>query len=166
MVQLKKHHKGDDFTEYLYDSPLGKLLIVYEEDSIRGVYFNRDMTLDPELSVHNTILAQCIRELNEYFLGERKSFDVPISPSGTEFQMSVWAALREIPYGQTVSYGHIAKAIGKPAAVRAVGGANNKNPISIVVPCHRVIGADGKLVGYGGELWRKEWLLDLEKKIK
>ena len=139
------------------------MLIVYDDDSIKGIYFNRDMTLDPELSVHNAVLTQCVKELGEYFLGERKSFDVPISPSGTEFQMSVWAALRQIPYGQTVSYGHIAKAIGKPAAVRAVGGANNKNPISVVVPCHRVIGADGKLVGYGGELWRKEWLLDLEK---
>lgn len=102
-------------------------------------------------------------QLGEYFAGERREFELRLAPEGTEFQLAVWAALREIPYGETASYGDVACAVGRPRAVRVVGGANNANPISIVVPCHRVIGADGGLTGYGGGLEVKEALLELER---
>ncbi len=101
-------------------------------------------------------------QLREYFAGERERFDVPLAARGTEFQRRVWEALRAIPYGETASYGQIARAVGRPAASRAVGAANGRNPISIVVPCHRVVGAGGALTGYGGGLDRKARLLDLE----
>ena len=105
-----------------------------------------------------------IEQLNEYFTGKRKDFDLPLAPSGTHFQQKVWAQLQKIPYGQTRSYKDIAQSVGSPKGFRAVGMANNKNPIAIVIPCHRVIGADGSLVGYGGGLDMKQSLLDLEKK--
>ena len=101
-------------------------------------------------------------ELTEYFAGQRKSFDLPLEPKGTAFQQSVWRALCEIPYGETVSYGQIAERIGNKKACRAVGMANNRNPIAIIIPCHRVIGAGGKLTGYAGGLDKKEFLLELE----
>jgi methylated-DNA-[protein]-cysteine S-methyltransferase len=104
-----------------------------------------------------------IRQLDEYFKGSRKSFSLKLLPQGTSFQKLVWRQLKRIPYGKAVSYGDVARAVGKPHAYRAVGNANNKNPIAIVIPCHRVIGSDGKLVGYGSGLWRKEWLLNHEK---
>jgi methylated-DNA-[protein]-cysteine S-methyltransferase len=103
-----------------------------------------------------------IGELEEYFTGGRKSFDVPLKARGTPFQLKVWAGLREIPYGETISYGELARWIGNPKAVRAVGGANRSNPIAVIVPCHRVIGANGTLTGYGGGLDRKAKLLALE----
>jgi len=109
-----------------------------------------------------TVLAETARQLDEYLAGERTAFDVPIAPSGTEFQRAVWAALCEIPYGTTATYGQLADRIGRPGAARAVGLANNRNPIAIIVPCHRVIGAGGKLVGYGGGLDLKARLLVLE----
>lgn len=102
------------------------------------------------------------KQLREYFNGKRREFDIPLDAAGTDFQRSVWSALRKIPYGRTVSYADIARAIGKPKSMRAVGMANGRNPISIVVPCHRVIGADGSLTGYGGGLDRKRTLLNLE----
>ncbi|MDQ6423561.1 methylated-DNA--[protein]-cysteine S-methyltransferase [Paenibacillus sp. LHD-117] len=108
------------------------------------------------------ILAEAERQLERYFAGELRAFDVPLQMHGTEFQLRVWEALRQIPYGETRSYKQIAEAIGKPAAVRAVGGANNKNPIPIMTPCHRVIGADGRMVGFGGGLAAKTALLELE----
>ncbi len=103
------------------------------------------------------------QQLKEYFKGERKEFNIPLDLVGTDFQKKVWKSLIEIPYGSTISYGEQAKLIGKPKAVRAVANANAKNKVSIILPCHRVIGADGKLTGYGGGLWRKEKLLELEK---
>lgn len=108
------------------------------------------------------IVEEAIRQLSAYFEGSRRDFDLPISPQGTEFQRLVWQHLLDIPYGQIVSYQDLAKAIGKPEAIRAVGAANGQNPISVVVPCHRVLGSDGSLTGYGGGLWRKEWLLKHE----
>ena len=108
-------------------------------------------------------MKKCIVQLEEYFDGKRKEFDLKLILNGTEFQKSVWHKLMEIPYGKTVSYKDVAIAIGKPNACRAVGGANNKNKIWIVIPCHRVIGSNGDLVGYGGQIWRKESLLKLEK---
>jgi len=104
-------------------------------------------------------------QLQEYFAGRRTRFDLPLAPRGTAFQQAVWAQLLRIPFGATASYGDIARAIGKPAAVRAVGGANHRNPLSIVIPCHRVIGADGSLTGYGGEMHRKRALLALESRV-
>jgi methylated-DNA-[protein]-cysteine S-methyltransferase len=107
-------------------------------------------------------LAPLRRELEEYFAGTRREFELELAPAGTPFQLEVWRALRAIPYGETASYGEIAATVGQPGAARAVGGANNRNPIAIVVPCHRVIGASGSLTGYGGGLPRKQQLLALE----
>ena len=108
------------------------------------------------------LVKEALRQLTAYFAGSLAKFDLPLAMSGTDFQQRVWAALREIPYGRTCSYGDLARSIGKPAAVRAVDAANGRNPIAIIVPCHRVIGAGGKLVGYGGGLPMKRMLLDLE----
>ncbi len=102
-------------------------------------------------------------QLEEYFAGERTSFDIPLAPEGAPFEREVWRALEEIPYGETVSYGEIARRVGQPTAARAVGTANGRNPIAVIVPCHRVIGADGSLTGYGGGLERKRLLLELER---
>ena len=112
-------------------------------------------------------LTFCVKEsfkqLSEYFKGQRREFFLNLEPMGTDFQKSVWRQLEKIPYGVTTSYGEIADALGKPSAGRAVGSANGKNPIAIIIPCHRVIGSDGSLTGYGGGLWRKEWLIGFEK---
>jgi methylated-DNA-[protein]-cysteine S-methyltransferase len=107
-------------------------------------------------------LRNAIKQLGEYFEGKRKEFDIPISSAGTPFQQVVWEKLREIPYGETITYGELAQQIGDPDAARAVGTANGANPISVIIPCHRVIGGTGKLVGYAGGLWRKQWLLEHE----
>jgi methylated-DNA-[protein]-cysteine S-methyltransferase len=111
---------------------------------------------------HHPMVREATRQLEAYFAGERMEFDLPLAPEGTEFQRRVWKALVAIPYGETRSYSELARSIGKPAAVRAVGAANGRNPIGIIVPCHRVIGSSGKLVGYGGGLPMKRMLLDLE----
>ena len=113
-------------------------------------------------TVSTPLLEDVAGQLGEYLAGVRRAFDVPIDLRGTEFQRRVWAQLLDIPYGQTASYGQVANAIGRPRAARAVGAANRQNPIAIIVPCHRVIGSDGRLIGYGGGLWRKEWLLKHE----
>jgi methylated-DNA-[protein]-cysteine S-methyltransferase len=110
------------------------------------------------------VLARAATQLREYFAGERRLFDLPLAPDGTGFQRLVWAALEQIPYGVTRSYGELARAIGRPAASRAVGTANSRNPISIIVPCHRVIGANGALTGYAGGMRAKQWLLDHEQR--
>jgi methylated-DNA-[protein]-cysteine S-methyltransferase len=109
-------------------------------------------------------LAECIKQLGEYFSGKRQAFAVKLDLEGTEFQKKCWRALLKIPYGKTVSYGEIASAVGNRKATRAVGGANHRNPVSIIIPCHRVVGADGRLTGYGGGLRRKKWLLDHERR--
>jgi len=108
------------------------------------------------------VVDQAVQEIEEYFTGKRQQFEVPLDLQGTPFQRAVWKELLKIPYGGTVSYGEIARAIGNPKAVRAVGGANHRNPAAIVVPCHRVIGSDGSMTGYGSGIWRKEWLLKHE----
>jgi methylated-DNA-[protein]-cysteine S-methyltransferase len=157
-------------THLVVDSPIGPITLVAEGDSLTGAYMEDQRHLpDPERfglpdAGDCAVLEQAERQLAEYFAGERTEFDLPLAAVGTEFQRAVWAALREIPYGETVSYGELARRIGKPAAARAVGLANGKNPISIVVPCHRVIGSSGRLVGYGGGLKRKETLLALEQR--
>ena len=108
-------------------------------------------------------MAECLRQLTEYFKGRRQKFSIPLVLEGTDFQKAVWRQLQKIPFGQTASYGDVARAVGSPRAFRAVGNANNKNPIPLIIPCHRVIGSDGKLVGFGGGIWRKEWLLEHEQ---
>lgn len=143
----------------IYEFPVGRLKIDYNDHAVTGI--NRTVEQGGEPSPISDAAA---KELQEYFEGKRKSFEVPIDTHGTVFREKVWAALREIPYGETRSYKDIAIAVGNEKACRAVGGANNKNPISIITPCHRVIGAGGAMVGYGGGLDMKEFLLALERK--
>lgn len=142
-------------------SPVGDLTLTEENGALTGLYFGR-LSLEGEEGL-TALLERASRQLEEYFAGKRKQFDLPLSLRGTEFQRQVWAALRDIPYGETRSYGQIAQAVGRPKAVRAVGMANHRNPISIIVPCHRVVGADGSLTGYGGGLENKKFLLALER---
>ena len=150
-------------------SPIGRLMLEEENGALVRVAFEREIPAGIEEQAEERpsqakeVLEKAERQLDEYFAGERKVFNLPLAPKGTEFQKKVWAALRDIPYGETRSYGQIAAAVGNPKASRAVGMANHRNPISIIVPCHRVIGADGRLVGFGGGLWIKEKLLNLEK---
>lgn len=150
------------------ESPVGELLACADAAGrITGLHFldHRTPVRDPNWMRDERALAPLRDQLEEYFAGRRQEFDLELAPSGSPFQMQVWNALREIPYGQTASYGEIAVAVGQPGAARAVGGANNRNPIAIVVPCHRVIGASGSLTGYGGGLPRKQQLLALESGV-
>jgi methylated-DNA-[protein]-cysteine S-methyltransferase len=149
------------------DSPIGRLLLISDGDALTGLHMDvpdrepgPDATWVEDSSVKP--LPAAARQLTEYFANVRRDFDLPLSLRGTPFQQRVWRALTEIRYGETWSYGELAQRIGNPAASRAVGLANGRNPISILVPCHRVIGADGSLTGYGGGLERKRWLLALE----
>jgi methylated-DNA-[protein]-cysteine S-methyltransferase len=148
-----------------FDTPIGELLLAGEEGALSMIGFPKgSMRREPEADwiFNETQLADVSRQLREYFTGERREFDLPLRLSGTEFQVSVLEALQNIPYGETTSYGEIAKRIGRPKAVRAVGAANGRNPIPIIVPCHRVIGSTGDLTGFGGGLDTKEALLRLE----
>lgn len=143
-----------------YNSPIGLMKIKADEKHIIAL----DFTDSKETTCENLVINQCINELEEYFRGIRRDFHVPIRfTSGTDFQQKVWRTLTTISYGETLSYKEVASIIGNEKAVRAVGGANNKNSIAIIVPCHRVIGSKGNLIGYAGGLWRKEWLLKHEK---
>lgn len=148
------------------ETKIGLLTITEEEGAITEVLFGKVGEDQTFLAEATPILQEAEKQLAEYFAGIRKAFDLPLAPEGTDFQKSVWQALQQIPYGETRSYKEIATAVGNPKASRAVGLANNRNPISIVIPCHRVIGANGKLVGYGGGLGIKEALLQLEKNRK
>lgn len=153
------------------DSPLGELTLVADEEALLALLFpdrptpGMDRGEQLPLATHG-VLAQAACELAEYFAGERTAFGVPLRPAGTPFQQSAWAALGDIPYGHTRTYAAQAAALGRPTAVRAVGGANNRNPIPVIIPCHRVIGADGGLTGYAGGLAAKEWLLRLEGAVR
>ena len=150
---------------FIYDTRIGKIGIIDNGDSITEIYFAN--VLDTrEVNVKETpLIKEAAKQLKEYFEGKRQDFDLPLSPKGTTFQKNVWKVLETIPYGETWSYKQVAEKVNSPKAYRAVGMANNKNPISIVIPCHRVIGANGKLVGYGGGLEIKDYLLNMEKKI-
>ena len=149
---------------FYYNTKIGRIGIEENGVAITKLDFiNKDMEEEIIEENETVLLKEAINELNEYLDGNRSSFDLPLEPKGTEFQKKVWNALKEIPYGETRSYGEIAKIIGNEKAARAVGMANNKNPIAIIVPCHRVIGANGKLVGYAGGLDLKEKLLQLER---
>ena len=148
-----------------FETPIGELLLAGEAEALSMIGFPKGaMRRDPEPDwIYNEAPFVTVREqLAEYFAGTRKTFDVPLRLSGTEFQVSVLEALQKIPYGETTSYGNVARQIGRPKAVRAVGAANGRNPIPIIVPCHRVIGSSGDLTGFGGGLDTKEKLLRLE----
>ncbi len=145
-----------------YDSALGRLGIVEENDNITDLLFEGEAFNEKYEIGENPVLVNAKAQLEEYFMGKRRHFDLPIEPKGTDFQRKVWDALQKIPFGQTISYGDIAKKIGCDKGARAVGMANNKNPIPIFIPCHRVIGADGKLVGYAGGIETKIRLLEIE----
>jgi methylated-DNA-[protein]-cysteine S-methyltransferase len=147
------------------DSPIGELLLVGDGHALRGLHMQEGRTavsVDPEWRPADEPFAGVRRQLREYFDGERREFDVPLEMTGTPFQRRVWRALQEIPYGETATYGELALRVGRPSASRAVGLANGRNPVAVIVPCHRVIGADGNLTGYGGGLERKRLLLELE----
>ena len=156
-------------TYYAYfDSPIQSLLLTSDGASLTGL-FMVEQKHGPEIGADwmedqdAATFAETKRQLTEYFAGTRREFDVPLLPQGTEFQRKVWTELQNIPYGATLSYGALAQKVGSPNASRAVGLANGRNPISIIVPCHRVVGANGKLTGYGGGLPRKAALLALEE---
>ena len=142
-------------------TPLGPLAIREEDGAIVAIDFTQGDLCPP----CTPLLAEAARQLHAYFAGELTAFDLPIRLTGTAFRMKCWQALMSIPYGETISYGEQARRIGNPKAVRAVGGANHHNPINIIVPCHRVIGADGSLTGYGGGMDKKAWLLMHERRM-
>ncbi len=149
----------------IIDSPIGPLVLSGSEGMLTGLHIVADSPLPHlvgEPSPHAAPFHHVRDQLERYFAGELTDFDLPLEMSGSTFQLRVWNALREIPYGETVSYGELARRVGRPGAARAVGLANGSNPIAIVVPCHRVIGADGSLTGYGGGMDRKRRLLELE----
>jgi methylated-DNA-[protein]-cysteine S-methyltransferase len=147
------------------DSPLGVLRLVSRDDELAGVYLpNQTPALDA-VTRRNDVLARTASQLAEYFAGRRAVFELPLGARGTGFQERVWHALAAIPFAETRSYGALAQTIGRPSASRAVGAANAKNPISIIVPCHRVVAANGELTGYAGGMPAKRWLLDHERRI-
>ncbi|HET9135840.1 MAG TPA: methylated-DNA--[protein]-cysteine S-methyltransferase [Candidatus Kapabacteria bacterium] len=141
------------------NSPVGYLDITASDAGIQSIFFSEQKT---DTKTPSPLLSEAIVQLEEYFAGNRTTFDLPLNPQGTDFQKRVWKELLNIPFGETISYIEVSRRLGDEKAIRAVGLANGKNPISIIIPCHRVIGSNGKLVGYGGGLWRKEWLLKHE----
>lgn len=148
-------------TIFFYDTPVGKLCIGEENGSITRVTWTQ--LPQSYIQEETELILRCKKQLEEYFAGKRKTFDLPLAPKGTDFQQRVWKALQEIPYGALRTYKDIAIAVDNPKGCQAVGGANGKNPIAILIPCHRVIGKDGSMTGYSGGLEKKEWLLELEK---
>jgi len=147
------------------DSPIGALTLTAREGMLTGVHMHEQRhapTLPPTCRRDDAAFEEIVAQLHAYFAGTLTDFDVALQMHGTDFQRRVWQGLREIPYGETISYGELARWVGNPKASRAVGLANGRNPVGIIVPCHRVIGADGSLTGYGGGLDRKVWLLEHE----
>ncbi|HEX2088219.1 MAG TPA: methylated-DNA--[protein]-cysteine S-methyltransferase [Solirubrobacteraceae bacterium] len=144
-----------------FASPIGPLTATVVDGRLTALH----MAPHPRDARRDPALAGVVAQLDAYFAGERTAFGLPLAPAGTAFQRRVWEALREIPYGETISYRELAARAGNPAACRAAGHANGRNPIAIVVPCHRVVGADGRLTGYGGGLERKAWLLAHERRV-
>ena len=147
------------------DSPIGPLLLSGDRDELRGLFFSKGSKAQgahPDWERNDACFADAAMQLREYFDGQRKTFELPLAPAGTPFQLSVLQALQEIPFGETCSYLDVAKRIGNPKAVRAVGAANGSNPIALIIPCHRVIGSNGSLTGFGGGLDSKKFLLQHE----
>jgi methylated-DNA-[protein]-cysteine S-methyltransferase len=160
-----------DFSRRIFEAPFGVVTVVGSDLGIRFVMFDNDAHPKPlerlrisETAIHDSV-NNAITQLDEYFAGSRRNFDLPLDLHGTEFQVAAWNALAEIPYGHTASYGQQAASIGRPRAVRAIGGANGRNPVAIVLPCHRIVGADGSLTGFGGGIEVKKWLLDHEQTV-
>lgn len=150
-----------------YESPIGVIEIIGTKDAIISILFSEESTKKNLIQLDTPkVLIKCYKELDEYFKGTRYEFTIPYEFQGTDFQKAVWNDLKNISYAETVSYKDIAISIGNEKAVRAVGSANGKNKLSIIIPCHRVIGSNSKLTGYAGGLWRKEWLLNHEKSFK
>ena len=149
------------FTKY-HNSPVGFLKIQCTATHVALIHFVNEPGLEND---SNELIEKCLAQLDEYFSGKRKNFELPLAQRGSDFQQSVWNHLLTIPFGKTISYMEMSKQMGDVKAIRAIAAANGKNNIAIVVPCHRVIGSDAKLVGYAGGLWRKKWLLEHETKI-
>ncbi len=151
---------------WIEKTPVGRILVAGDDDGLKFVQFREDdsaeQLIQDDWEQNDRALKNAVQQIQAYFAGKLTSFDLPLAPEGTAFQKKVWKALCKVKFGATASYGEIAKAIGNPAACRAVGLANGRNPIAIVIPCHRIIGTNGKLVGYGGGLDRKKTLLALE----
>jgi methylated-DNA-[protein]-cysteine S-methyltransferase len=159
--------QNESFCTAYLETPIGLLMITADQAAILEILFRDDLKQTRRSSDHKQAprhLNACLKQLEEYFRGKRRQFDLLFDPQGTPFQKKVWNKLLHVPYGKTCSYQDLAVAVGKPKASRAIGGANHRNPIPIIVPCHRVIGANGALTGYGGGLWRKQWLLQHEQK--
>jgi methylated-DNA-[protein]-cysteine S-methyltransferase len=157
------------FSRRTYEAPFGVVTVVGSDLGIRFVMFSNDAHPKPlemlhisDIEIHVSV-NDAITQLEEYFAGSRLDFELPLDLQGTEFQVAAWNALAEIPYGRTASYGQQAASIGRSKAVRAIGGANGRNPVAIVLPCHRIVGADGSLTGFGGGIEVKKWLLDHEQ---
>jgi methylated-DNA-[protein]-cysteine S-methyltransferase len=146
-----------------FKSPIGYLRIAGSEKWVQAIEFCEQPGQESDGAP--ACLHQARLQLDEYFQGKRRKFELSLMLRGTSFQKRVWTALRKVPFGRTLSYGGVARAIGSPYSGRAVGGANHRNPVAIIVPCHRIIGHNGRLTGYGGGLWRKQWLLDHERKV-
>ena len=144
------------------DTPIGPLLATGDDDAITGLWFDREPAAGWQRDDDRGVLADLRDQLDAYFAGDLREFDLPLEPAGTPWQRAVWDALQEVPYGTTLSYGELAARLGRPTASRAVGAANGRNPISVIVPCHRLIGSSGALTGYAGGLERKAWLLQHE----
>ncbi|MCX7545361.1 methylated-DNA--[protein]-cysteine S-methyltransferase [Marinicella gelatinilytica] len=156
--------KQKPLAKQVVKAPFGNLYLYADDSHLTGIAFREINSLNAKRDGNHPILQKTVQQLSEYFSGQRQRFDLPIKFKGTDFQQQVWQQLKKIDYGHTETYGQVADAIKNPKAVRAVGNANNKNPIVIVVPCHRVIGANGNMVGYGGGLPVKEWLLKHEQR--
>jgi methylated-DNA-[protein]-cysteine S-methyltransferase len=147
-----------------YSSPIGNMRLVTTDDALTLVSFHEDKTLSSTTEVDHPVLQQTIIQLQEYFNGSRKVFELPLSPEGTAFQQKVWQELLKIEYAATITYLQLARRLGNVKSIRAAASSNGKNPIAVIIPCHRVVGADGKLTGYAGGLHRKQWLLEHEAK--
>ena len=159
------------FSRRTCEAPFGVVTVIGSDLGIRFVMFSNDAHPKPlerlhisDSEIHDSV-NDAVTQLDEYFNGARRDFELPLDLQGTEFQVAAWNALAEIPYGRTASYGQQAASIGRPKAVRAIGGANGRNPVAIVLPCHRIVGADGSLTGFGGGIEVKKWLLDHEQSI-
>ena len=147
---------------HYYESPIGKFVIVHNDRGITNLYLADLLQIEDGIQEETNLIKEAVKQLDEYFNGLRQSFDLPLAPAGTHFQQKVWQTLRNIPCGKTYSYKQIAEQIGNSKASRAIGMANNKNPILLLIPCHRVIGANGKLIGFAAGLEMKKYLLTLE----
>jgi len=168
-MKMKQKMRTSDVQEIttttaFYTSPIGIIRLEATKEALTVVSFCEDETLPVTIQTHHPILKDAVQQLEEYFKGTRMRFELPLAPQGTAFQQSVWNELLKIEYGTTATYLHMAKRLGNVKNIRAAASANGKNPIGIIIPCHRVVGADGKLTGYAGGLHRKQWLLEHEAK--